>query len=112
VTQVGNDGISDKQIEWELMNLGSSGDIMLGSIYMAPGVQPHVYTAHDLSRAAGSIVFFNDLQFKLHILFEARRRSHGKILRIQFQTDVYDFSNWKGHNSPRLLAYCRSIRAN
>ena len=52
--EIRDDCVPDEQVERQLMDLRAASDIVLGSIDVAPGVQPHVHATNDLPGAAGA----------------------------------------------------------
>ena len=72
------------------MDLRAAPDIVLGSIDVAPGVQPHVHATHDLPGAARRVVLLDDLHFELHVFLESGGRTHAEIPGIKLKADVDD----------------------
>jgi hypothetical protein len=79
------------------VNLRAAAHIVLRSIDMAAGVQPHVDAAHDLAGAAGRIVLLDHLHRELHVLLETRGRAHREILRIEFKAYIDDLEIRRQH---------------
>ena len=80
-----------ERLERQVLDLLAALHHVFGRIDVAARVQAHVHPAHDLPRPAGSVVLLENLHLELHVLLEAGRRAHGKVLGVELETDVDDF---------------------
>ena len=82
MAEVRDHGVTNEQIEGQLMDLRTAADIMLRCINVTASVQAHVHAADNLAGTAWRIMLFDDFHFELHVLLEPGRRAHAEIFWV------------------------------
>src|SRR5262249_51834183 len=91
VGKVGDDSVAVEEPDRKLMNLRSAPHVVFRRLDLPAALRPHVNAPHDLARPAWSFVLLENLHLELHVLLEAGRRTHAKVLGVELETDVDDF---------------------
>ena len=104
MAQIGHHGVAREKLERQLLELLAALHHVLGRVDMAPGMEPHVDAAHDLSRAARRVVLLQHLDRELHVLAEALGRVHAVLAAVELEADVDDLAEAQRHGRSPLRA--------